>query len=147
MSAHPKTSLPRVGLKSTKILAKIENISALKNFGEILEVADGIIFSRGLIGLEIEAEKIFRLQKYVIDVSAWSEWGAVVSWLLLQACNRVCKPVIVTRVMDTMTDSPRPTRAEATDIANLVLEGVDCLLLGHHSRLLFTPPHFTSFRG
>lgn len=47
----------------------------------------------------------------------------------------MCKPVIVTRVMDTMTDYPRPTRPEATDIANLVLEGVDCLLLGDAMKL------------
>jgi len=105
--------LNKVGLRSTKILAKIENITALKHFTEIVDAADGIIFSRGLIGLDIAPEKIFRVQKYVID-----------------ECNRACKPVIVTRVMDTMMESPRPTRAEATDIANLVLEGVDCLLLG-----------------
>ena len=58
----------RVGLKSTKILAKIESLAALSNFAEILAVADGIIFSRGLIGLDIALEKVFRVQKYVIDV-------------------------------------------------------------------------------
>eukprot|EP00210_Caulerpa_lentillifera_P008549 g8154.t2 len=103
----------RNGLTSTKILAKIESDLGLKNFQRILSVSDGIILSRGYLGLEIAPEKMFRVQKFVID-----------------ECNKQCKPVIVTRVMDTMTENPRPTRAEATDIANLVLDGVDCLLLG-----------------
>eukprot|EP00210_Caulerpa_lentillifera_P001440 g1382.t1 len=105
--------LNEIGLTSTKILAKIETSLGLKNFQKILKVADGIVLSRGYLGLEIAPEKMFRVQKFVID-----------------ACNKQCKPIIVTRVMDTMTDNPRPTRAEATDIANLVLDGVDCLLLG-----------------
>lgn len=53
-----------------------------------------------------------------------------VSLFCFQECNQQGKPVMVTRVVDTMTDAPRPTRAEATDIANLVLDGADCILLG-----------------
>lgn len=48
----------------------------------------------------------------------------------LQACNLVGKPVLITRVVDTMVNTPRPTRAEATDVANAVLDGVDGILLG-----------------
>ena len=49
---------------------------------------------------------------------------------MTQACNLVGKPVIITRVVDTMVNTPRPTRAEATDVANAVLDGVDGILLG-----------------
>lgn len=59
----------RVGLTSTQIIAKIENVKALKNFASILNAADGIMFSRGYIGLDIASEKIFRVQKYIIDVN------------------------------------------------------------------------------
>lgn len=55
---------------------------------------------------------------------------AVVSWCPVQACNLVGKPVLITRVVDTMVNTPRPTRAEATDVANAVLDGVDGILLG-----------------
>ncbi|CAD7700000.1 unnamed protein product [Ostreobium quekettii] len=105
--------LDSCGLKSTKILAKIETRLGLSNLSDILPEADGILFSRGHLGVEIDAEKMCRIQKMV-----------------LQECNQVGKPVIVTRVLDTMTDTPRPTRAEATDVANLVLDGTDCILLG-----------------
>lgn len=55
---------------------------------------------------------------------------ALVQKLLIKACNLVGKPVIVSRVLDTMVGTPRPTRAEATDVANAVLDGVDGFLLG-----------------
>jgi pyruvate kinase len=48
----------------------------------------------------------------------------------VQACNLVGKPIVITRVVDTMVNTPRPTRAEATDVANAVLDGVDGILLG-----------------
>lgn len=57
-------------------------------------------------------------------------FGACMHPALLQACNLVGKPVILTRVVDTMVNTPRPTRAEATDVANAVLDGVDGILLG-----------------
>lgn len=105
--------LDRLGLISTQILAKIETREGLVNFDEILAAADGLIFSRGNLGICLDPEKVFLAQKMV-----------------LKACNMAGKPVLVTRVVDTMTEAPRPTRAEATDVANLVLDGADGILLG-----------------
>ncbi|CAD7705116.1 unnamed protein product [Ostreobium quekettii] len=105
--------LDSCGLAGTKILAKVETRMGLANLTDILSEADGIMLSRGHLGVEIDAEKMCRIQKVVI-----------------QECNQKGKPVIVTRVLDTMTGAPRPTRAEATDVANLVLDGADCILLG-----------------
>lgn len=101
------------GLVQTKIMAKIENKEGLTNASEIIERSDSVLFSRGNLGICIEPEKMFLAQK-----------------TLLRACNLAGKPSFVTRVVDTMTDAPRPTRAEATDVANLVLDGADGILLG-----------------
>jgi len=105
--------LQSVGMSTTKILAKVETRQALLNFRGILTEADGIIISRGNLGLDCEPEKMAMVQKTVI-----------------QSCNLVGKPVILTRVVDTMVSTPRPTRAEATDVANAVLDGVDGIMLG-----------------
>ena len=72
-----------------------------------------MITSRGNLGLDMPAEKVFLTQKMV-----------------LSKCNAAGKAAVVTRVVDTMTDTPRPTRAEATDVANAVLDGADAILLG-----------------
>ena len=105
--------LQSIGMGSTKILAKLETRQALINFQGILSEADGIVISRGNLGLDVDPEKMALVQK-----------------TLTQACNLVGKPVIITRVVDTMVNTPRPTRAEATDVANAVLDGVDGILLG-----------------
>lgn len=97
----------------TKICAKIERASALKNIDEIIQEADGVIISRGNLGTELPAEKVFILQK-----------------MILARCNYAGKHAIVARLVDTMAEAPRPTRAEATDVANAVLDGADALLLG-----------------
>ncbi|KAL2324911.1 hypothetical protein Fmac_023969 [Flemingia macrophylla] len=101
------------GLKQTHIYAKIENIEGLKHFDEILREADGIILARGNLGIDLPPEKVFLFQKAAI-----------------YKCNMVGKPVVVTRVVDSMTDNLRPTRAEATDVANAVLDGSDAIILG-----------------
>lgn len=101
------------GLSSTQIIAKLEDAEGLANYREIIDVADAIVFSRGNLGICLDAEKMFLAQK-----------------ALLRECNLAGKPVYVTRVVDTMTEAPRPTRAEATDVANLVLDGADGILLG-----------------
>lgn len=105
--------LHSIGMGSTKILAKVETRQSLLNFQGILSEADGIVISRGNLGLDVDPEKMALVQK-----------------TLTQACNLVGKPVIITRVVDTMVNTPRPTRAEATDVANAVLDGVDGILLG-----------------
>ncbi|WVY98634.1 hypothetical protein V8G54_030785 [Vigna mungo] len=100
-------------LKQTQIFAKIENIEGLTHFDEILREADGIILSRGNLGIDLPPEKVFLFQKAAI-----------------YKCNMAGKPAVVTRVVDTMTDNLRPTRAEATDVANAVLDGSDAIVLG-----------------
>ncbi|MED6156681.1 hypothetical protein PIB30_016616 [Stylosanthes scabra] len=100
-------------LSQTQIFAKIENAEGLTHFDEILQEADGIILSRGNLGIDLPPEKVFFFQKSA-----------------LRKCNMAGKPAVVTRVVDSMTDNLRPTRAEATDVANAVLDGSDAILLG-----------------
>ncbi|GJN06712.1 hypothetical protein PR202_ga24468 [Eleusine coracana subsp. coracana] len=100
-------------LHDTQIYAKVENYEGLDHFDEILEEADGVIISRGDLGIDLPPENVFMFQKTAI-----------------QKCNLAGKPVIVTRVVDSMIDNLRPTRAEATDVANAVLDGTDGILLG-----------------
>lgn len=100
-------------LKQTHIFAKIENTEGLNHFDEILKEADGIILSRGTLGIDLPPEKVFLFQKTAI-----------------YKCNMAGKSAVLTRVVDSMTDNLRPTRAEATDVANAVLDGSDAILLG-----------------
>jgi len=85
----------------------------LDHFDDILKEADGIIISRGDLGIDLPPENVFMFQKKAIH-----------------KCNLEGKPVIITRVVDSMIDNLRPTRAEATDVANAVLDGTDGILLG-----------------
>ena len=95
-------------------MAKVERLGALRTIDAIVAASDGVILSRGNLGLDMPAEKVFfGTQKMV-----------------LSKCNAAGKAAVVTRVVDTMTDTPRPTRAEATDVANAVLDGADAILLG-----------------
>ncbi|OMO77901.1 Pyruvate kinase [Corchorus olitorius] len=111
---HARDFLSKLGdLNQTQIYAKIENIEGLTHFDEILQEADGVIFSRGNLGIDLPPEKVFLFQKAAV-----------------YKCNMVGKPAVVTRVVDSMTDNLRPTRAEATDVANAVLDGSDAIILG-----------------
>lgn len=115
--------LREAGQPNVSILAKVERLNALMRIDEIIAASDGVILSRGNLGLDMPPEKVFLSQKMV-----------------LYKCNAAGKPVVVTRVVDTMTDTPRPTRAEATDVANAVLDGADAIMLGAETlRGMFGP--------
>jgi len=99
------------------ILSKIEKPTAVTSFAEILEASDGIMVARGDLGVELPVQNVPPIQKQ-----------------LVRACRAAAKPVIVaTQMLESMIDSPMPTRAEVSDVATAIYEGTDAIMLSAES--------------
>jgi pyruvate kinase len=107
-----KALIERAG-KSTPVIAKLEKPEAIERLDEILAVADGVMVARGDLGVEMSPEKVPVVQKQIIS----------------RARNALVPVITATQMLDSMEKNPRPTRAEASDVANAIFDGSDALML------------------
>ena len=108
-----KRILADEGRPDIEVIAKIENKEGYDNLNAILNVADGVMVARGDLGVEVSFQLVPLYQKHIIDIA-----------------NKTGRPVITaTHMLESMVSNPRPTRAEASDVANAVFDGSDCIML------------------
>lgn len=126
---HVKKILENYGNNDIKLISKIERPVALDNFDQILDVSDGIMVARGDLGVEISPDQVPIWQKKMI-----------------LKCNIEGKPVIVaTQMLESMVNAPIPTRAEANDVFNAVIDGADALMLSAETAVGNFPLKTVSF--
>ena len=108
-----RSELEKLGCHKIRIIAKIENSDGVQNIDEIIRVSDGIMVARGDLGVEVALEEIPIIQKKLIK----------------KASSAGLQVITATQMLDSMIKNPRPTRAEATDVANAIYDGTSAIML------------------
>lgn len=110
-----------IGLKNEhiQIIAKIENNSAIEDIDNIIKVSNGIMVARGDLGVEIDLEKVPSVQKMIVKKCFET--------------NKIC--IVATQMLSSMQNNPKPTRAEVSDVANAVIDGVDAVMLSDETAI------------